>query len=60
MGEVVSALTTAGLHIEFLHEFEKSPYNILPEMVETGDGMFVQKESEKLFPLIYSIKATKK
>lgn len=60
LGEVVSALTTAGLHIEFLHEFEKSPYNILPEMVETSDRMFVQNESKKLFPLIYSIKATKK
>lgn len=60
LGEVVSALTAAGLKIEFLHEFEKSPYNIFPEMMETADGMFVQKEGEKLFPLLYSIKATKK
>jgi hypothetical protein len=43
-----------------LHEFEKTPYNVLPEMEETEDGMFVQKGGEKLFPLIYSIKATKK
>jgi len=43
-----------------LHEFEKSPYNVLPEMEETEDGMFVQKGGEKLFPLLYSIKATKK
>jgi len=59
LGEVVSALTNAGLHIEFLHEFDKSPYNCLPDMIETKDGMFVQNV-ENLFPLIYSIKATKK
>ena len=29
-------------------------------MVEAENGMFVQKGGEKLFPLIYSIKATKK
>ena len=60
LGEVVTALSNAGLHIEFLHEFEKSPYNIFPEMDETEDGMFVLKDNEQLFPLIYSIKATKK
>ena len=60
LGEVVSALTAAGLHIEFLHEFKKSPYHIFPEMMETTDGMFVQNGGEKLFPLLYSIKATKK
>jgi SAM-dependent methyltransferase len=60
LGEVISALTNAGMHIEFLHEFEKSPYNILPEMVEVNDGMFTLKNNENLFPLLYSIKATKK
>lgn len=60
LGEVVSALTNAGLHIEFLHEFEKSPYNSFPEMDKTEDGMYVLKENQRLFPLLYSIKATKK
>ncbi|PHS54621.1 MAG: SAM-dependent methyltransferase [Lutibacter sp.] len=59
LGEVVSALTDAGLHIEFLHEFEKSPYNSFPEMVNTDDGMYVLKENQKMFPLLYSIRATK-
>lgn len=58
LGEVVSALTNAGLHIEFLHEFEKSPYNIFPEMVKTDDGMYVLKEDLRMFPLLYSIRAT--
>ncbi len=30
------------------------------EITETTDGMFVQNGGEKLFPLLYSIKATKK
>jgi len=60
LGEVVSALTSAGLQIEFLHEFEKSPYNSFPEMEKTEDGMFVLKENQRMFPLLYSIRATKK
>ena len=58
LGEVVSALTEAGLQIEFLHEFEESPYDVLPAMKKTKDGMFSLKEN--LYPLLYSIKATKK
>ena len=57
---LLNALTDAGLQIEFLHEFEKSPYNSFPEMVKTDDGMFVLKENQRMFPLLYSIKATKK
>ncbi|WP_456379134.1 class I SAM-dependent methyltransferase [Lutibacter sp.] len=59
LGEVVSALTAAGLQIEFLHEFEKSPYNSFPEMDTTDDGMYVLKENQRMFPLIFSIRATK-
>lgn len=60
LGEVISALASAGLHIDFLHEIEKSPYNIFPEMEKTNDGMYVLKEQQRLFPLLFSIKATKK
>ena len=60
LGEVVTALTNAGLQIEFLHEFEKSPYNSFPEMDKTEDGLFILKEDQRMFPLIYSIRATKK
>ncbi|MFK5958734.1 MAG: class I SAM-dependent methyltransferase [Lutibacter sp.] len=60
LGEVVSALTEAGLHIEFLHEFEKSPYDSFPEMEKTEDGMYVLKENQRMFPLLYSIRAIKK
>jgi SAM-dependent methyltransferase len=60
LGEVISSLTNAGLQIEFLHEFEKSPYNCLPDMIAAEDGMYVFKENQRMFPLLYSIRATKK
>lgn len=57
LGEVVSALTEAGLHIEYLKEYDESPYNVLPNLIETETGMFVTKD--KLYPLIFELKATK-
>lgn len=58
LGQVITALTKAGLTIEFLHEHYQSPYNCLPNLQETDNGMFVLEK--QLYPLIYSIKATKK
>lgn len=60
LGEVVSALTKAGLQIEFLHEHEESPYDCLPGMVKTEKGGYLLKGYERLFPMIYSVKAIKK
>jgi len=59
LGEVITALTKAGLRIEFLHEFYESPYDCLPNMVKNKNGNYVFKDKENLFPLMYSIKATK-
>ncbi|MDV7187103.1 class I SAM-dependent methyltransferase [Lutibacter sp. TH_r2] len=60
LGEVISSLSEAGLTIEFLHEFNESPYNCLPEMVENKNGMYVFEKNPEMFPLVYTIKATKK
>ena len=57
LGEVVSALTEAGLHIEYLKEHDESPYNVLPDLVETKSGMFATKD--KLYPLIFELKGLK-
>ena len=57
LGEVVSALTEAGLHIEYLKEYDESPYNVLPDLIETKTNMFETKD--KLYPLIFTLKATK-
>ncbi len=57
LGEIISSLTEAGLHIDFLKEHDESPYNVLPELVETKSRMFVTRD--KLYPLIFELKATK-
>ena len=56
LGEVITALTEAGLHIDYLNEHNESPYNVLPNLVETKSGNYVTKD--KLYPLIFEIKAT--
>lgn len=58
LGEVVTALTEAGLHIEYLNEYDESPYDVLPNLVKTDSGMFTTKD--KLYPLIFTLKATKR
>ena len=57
LGEVLTSLTEAGLHIDYLKEHDESPYNVLPDLTETKLGYYVLKE--KLYPLIFEIKATK-
>ena len=57
LGEVISALTEAGLHIEYLKEYDESPYNVFPNLEKTQSDMHVTKD--KLYPLIFEIKATK-
>lgn len=57
LGEVITALTEAGLHTEYLKEFDESPYDVLPNLVKTDSGMYVTED--KLYPLIFTLKATK-
>ena len=57
LGEVINALAEAGLHIEYLKEFDESPYDIFPDLIQTESGMYVTKD--KMYPLIFTLKATK-
>ncbi|WP_242119805.1 class I SAM-dependent methyltransferase [Aestuariivivens sediminicola] len=57
LGEVITALTEAGLHIEYVNEFYESPYDILPNMVRTKTKMYALED--RLYPLIFTVKATK-
>ena len=57
LSEVVNALIEAGLQIEYLNEYDESPYDVLPDLELTKSGMYVTKD--KLYPLIFTIKATK-
>ena len=53
LGEVVTALTEAGLHIDYLREHDE----VLPDLVKTDNGLYTTKD--KLYPLIFEIKARK-
>jgi len=57
LGEVINALTEAGLHIDYLNEYNESPYDVLPDLIQTENGMF--KTKDELYPLIFTLKATK-
>lgn len=57
LSEVINALTQAGLYIEYLKEFDESPYDVFPYLIKTDSGMFVTKD--RLYPLVFTIKATK-
>ena len=58
LSEVVNALIAAGLHIEYLNEYDESPYDIFPDLIKQDNGMYRMKDP--LFPMLFEIKATKK
>jgi SAM-dependent methyltransferase len=58
LGEVISALCNAGLHIEYLKEHMQSPYNIFPNLEMNKEGLY--EIPNGLYPLLFEIKATKK
>lgn len=57
-GELITSLSEAGLHIEYLKEHDASPYNIFPNLIKIDNGMF--ELPKKLYPLIFELKAIKK
>ncbi|TCK67314.1 methyltransferase family protein [Winogradskyella wandonensis] len=57
LGEVVNALIEAGLQIDYLNEYDESPYDVFPNLVKTEAGLYKMKD--QLFPMIFEIKATK-
>ena len=56
LGEVISSLSEAGLKIEYLKEYDASPYEIFPGLKEEKE-MYVTQD--KLYPLVFAIKAIK-
>jgi SAM-dependent methyltransferase len=60
LGEIITALTTAGLRLEFLHEFPFSVYPMFPSLMELSeDGLWRLKDEELSVPLMFSVKARK-
>ena len=68
LGDVVNALTNAGLRLEFLHEFPFSSYGCFPFLEEEAPDRFILKRKAKggaegshspAVPLMFSIRALK-
>jgi len=59
IGEVVNSLINHGLTINFLNEFNSSPYNCFPHTTKNEEGNYYIKGYEEVLPLVYSIKAKK-
>lgn len=59
LGDVVTALTRAGLRIEFLHEFPYSNYNCWPYIKEVAPGKYVHPGIKHDLPHMFSIRAIK-
>lgn len=60
LGDVVTALLTAGLTLEYVHEFPYSTYRWPPYLEEEQPGRYTWKNHPYAFPLMFSIKATRK
>jgi SAM-dependent methyltransferase len=57
LGDIVNALVSSGLKIEFLHEFPISGYRAIPFMKKQDDGWW-HLEGDRL-PLMFSLKVMK-
>ncbi|WP_435262143.1 class I SAM-dependent methyltransferase [Tenacibaculum sp. nBUS_03] len=57
LGEIITALISEGLQIEYLNEYDESPYDVFPNLEKTENGMF--KIIDNLYPLIFTLKAIK-
>lgn len=58
MGDIVSALVTAGLRIEFVHEFPWSFFQRFQAMELGDDGRWWLPDAEEALPLTFSLRAT--
>ena len=57
--EIINALLTHGLRLDFLHEFPYSPFNCFNNVEQGNDGNWRVKNMGEKIPMVYSIKATK-
>ena len=57
LGEVVSALSGAGLIVEFLHEHPFTFFRLLPGLVRDEDGQWTTPAGAPRVPLMFSLRA---
>lgn len=59
LGEVITALTDAGLRIEYVHEFPYSTYQAFPFLDQGEDGLWRYPGLARGLPLMFSVRAIK-
>jgi hypothetical protein len=57
MSDVLNALRSAGLKIEFVHEFPFMAWRRYPPLRTRGDGYFELPRQVPPIPLMFSVKA---
>jgi SAM-dependent methyltransferase len=57
LGDIVTVLLEADLHLEFLHEFQECVYQRFPFMSQDADGMWRLPDSLPSLPMMFSLKA---
>jgi SAM-dependent methyltransferase len=57
LGEIITALISAGLRVEYLHEFPYSVYNVAECLEESAPGMFTVRGRNGTIPLLFSLRA---
>lgn len=58
LGEVVSALVSAGLRIDFLHEHDMTIFQKFHSLSAHADGVYTTADGKPRVPLMYSLRAT--
>lgn len=59
LGEVVTALSDAGLHIEFLHEYPWSTFKAVDAMEEQEHGRYSLPGGDHDLPFVFTLRATR-
>ncbi len=59
MGDIINSLISAGLRIEYLHEFADCMYEHRSFLTKHDDGMWRYDAAPNSIPLMFSLKATK-
>ncbi|MCH8206173.1 MAG: class I SAM-dependent methyltransferase [Chloroflexi bacterium] len=59
ISDILNSLISAGLRIEFLHEFPFTPWQAYPMMERGEDGWWRLPDHQESVPLLFSLKATK-
>ncbi len=57
LADIIGSLVSAGLKLEFLHEFPYCLHNCYPFLIEIRPGRYVMRDHPHGLPMLFSIKA---